>query len=132
MKKLIYLASPYTHKDHNIKIKRYRQVCHAALILHSWDIPIYSPIAHWHPIAELANKTPGITLMYNRLLEHDGIMISRCDDFWVLDLEGFDNSTGIAWELAHAAECSLIPEWLDHESLFKKGVSPKNCLRSKP
>ncbi|MCP4786572.1 MAG: DUF1937 family protein [Fuerstiella sp.] len=48
---MIYLASPYSHSDANIREKRFRDVCRtAARLMRNGDV-VFSPIAHGHPIA---------------------------------------------------------------------------------
>ena len=49
---MIYLASPYTHHDPEVRLERYRAVCRAAAGLIRQGRVVFSPIAHSHAITE--------------------------------------------------------------------------------
>ena len=57
MKKIIYLACPYSHTDPEIREFRFRQVNEAASRLMKMGKIVFSPISHTHPIA-LAGDLP--------------------------------------------------------------------------
>ena len=59
---MIYLASPYTHDDPNVERERYESVCTVCAKFARLGKHVYSPIAHWHPIA-LAHDDANPTLI---------------------------------------------------------------------
>lgn len=96
---MIYLASPYSHDDPEVRERRFRQVCAAAARLMRGGHHIFSPIAHSHPIA-LAGNLPG-DFEYWRA--YDEAMIAACAEVWVLRLDGWQDSKGIEAEIMIAA-----------------------------
>lgn len=59
---------------------------------------IYSPILHCHPMS-VAHALPGD---YNFWLQYDRNMIDRADEVMVLMLRGWQESKGVAAEIAYA------------------------------
>lgn len=93
--KLVYLASPYSHTDKTIVSRRVRQVTHAASELLKTGLNVFSPIVHSHPIAE-DHSTPGDWKFW---AEIDEDYIKRCDEVYILQLDGYCQSVGIAAEI---------------------------------
>ena len=52
---MIFLASPYSHSDSEIRRKRFEAACKVAGMLISEGKLVFSPIAHNHPIATHRN-----------------------------------------------------------------------------
>jgi len=107
--KLIYLASPYSHPDATVRYARYRMTAVAAAYLMQAGHNVFSPICHTHPIAELGCLSDRDASFW---LERDKQILAFCDEVRVLKLEGWENSKGIAHELAWAKEmgkpCTLM------------------------
>ena len=105
--KLIYLASPYTHKDTSITEKRFQEavVCCGWLLTNRRGCYFYSPIAHTHPIAQKC-KLPIEWAFWEAF---DRCTISRCDEVWVLCIPGFSISTGVKAECKIAVEEFNLP-----------------------
>lgn len=102
---LIYLASPYNHADQRIREARYRAAMHCVAEsmqdVREWGgrrVVVYSPIVHNHPTS-LLYTFPREWKFWRAL---DFPMLERCDRLVVLKLDGWDRSTGVAAELAHA------------------------------
>lgn len=95
---MIYLASPYSHPDPNVRQQRFEQVCLAASVLmrHGWLV--FSPIAHSHPIA-LAGGLPTNFEFWQRWNRAN---LERCEKLLVLTLDGWEYSVGVAGEIAIA------------------------------
>lgn len=91
---MIYLASPYSHKDPEVRQKRYEIVCEACAIFAQQNIVVYSPIAMWHPIA----NEYGLPKDFNFWEFNDQEMIELCDIFVVLTIGGWITSDGIKRE----------------------------------
>ena len=103
---MIYLASPYSDPDPNVMQARYDKVCEACAGLANKGITVYSPIAHWHPIAMKYNLPK--TYFFWEL--HDQEMIKGCYRFVILKLFGWDTSKGIKKEIKYAEENGKLIE----------------------
>jgi Domain of unknown function (DUF1937) len=97
--KLVYLASPYKHELQQVTNKRFRDASKAAgnIVLKFADegIVVFSPIAHAHNISKYA-KIPAFSEVFYRWSEE---ILSRCDEVWILDIIGWDQSVGIRAEI---------------------------------
>ncbi len=101
-KKLIYLASPYSHPSKAMMEARFKAVCMAAgrLMLERADASVFSPIAHSHPI-HLANPD-NLPNTYEFWVEgQDLFFFERCDELWIYTISGWRKSTGVMGELYH-------------------------------
>jgi len=97
---LIYLASPYTHKDLNIQEERYQKVLVCAADLIQSGFYIYSPIIHNHHIAKIANLPIG----FNYWKAFDLFMLQKCDGLLIYCLPGWQKSVGIKGEIEYATK----------------------------
>lgn len=97
---LIYLAGPYTHEDPNVMAWRFRQLTRATAELSARGLAIFSPITHSHEVAKV-KQLPTEWSFWERI---DSAFVRKCDEFWVLQLEGWDRSVGVKaeTELAHS------------------------------
>jgi nucleoside 2-deoxyribosyltransferase len=97
---LIYLASPYSHPDPDVRQRRYVEACMAAAKLMEEGAAVFSPIAHGHSVAEHG----GLPAM-----DHEFWMaqclpwVERCDELVILTLDGWRESRGIQCEIAQAS-----------------------------
>lgn len=108
---MIYLASPYSHTDPEIREKRFRNVCIAAARLIRAEHVVFSPIAHGHPIAE-----HGLPSDWQYWERHDREQLKRCDEVVVLMLDGWRESVGVQAEIRIAGELGkpvwyVAPDW---------------------
>lgn len=92
---MIYLASPYSHHDPEIREARFQAVCRVAGRLMRQGLLVFSPIAHTHPIA-LAGDLPKGWAYYERF---DREMLEACQELWIVKLPGWEISTGILSEI---------------------------------
>ena len=100
---LIYLASPYSHHDPAVRQQRFETVCFVAANLMREGKHVYSPIAHTHPIAMKGDLPKG----WDFWEQFDRKMISACQEVWVVMMDGWQESKGVAAELAIAGEMGL-------------------------
>lgn len=113
---MIYLASPYSHPDPQVMEFRFDQVCRVAgKIMAEQGIVVYSPIAHNHPIAVRINLPRG----WDFWEKFDTETLTACKEIWVLKLDGWDTSKGVAAEVQIAKKLGL-PE--------PKYLNPKDYL----
>ncbi len=114
---MIYLASPYTHEDPVVVRQRFDAVCRAAAVIMGQGVRIFSPIAHTHPIAE----SGALPLGWDYWEQYDREMIGFCDEFWVLMLDGWDNSRGVRAEARIAHEFGKPAYFVDPENPYALG-----------
>jgi len=100
--RLIYLASPYSHPDKQVREQRFQAACQQAATMMKAGELVFSPIAHTHPIA--AFGLPGDWAFWQR---YDRMMLSRCDELAVLPLDGWQKSIGVQAEIAIAKTLKL-------------------------
>lgn len=95
---MIYLASPYTHPDPDVRKLRVQQtqLYTAARLVDG--LTIFSPILY----GKLFESVIGGNFLDWRMFNHD--MIQRCSTVWILKLDGWAESAGIADEIAFADE----------------------------
>lgn len=99
-KPLIYLASPYSHANPDVMKARFDAVCAAAAKLMAAGHLIFSPIAHTHPIG-LAGKLP---TNWDFWRVYDEKILDACGELWVLCLDGWTESVGIAAEVRYMTQ----------------------------
>jgi nucleoside 2-deoxyribosyltransferase len=108
-----YIASPYTDEDNRLRQKRYEAVC--AVCAHYTDhgVIVFSPIAHWHPIA--ANfKLPKHFDFWSKL---NFTFIERADSLIVAKIDGWDKSKGVKAEVEYALTLGKEVEYFNMEHL---------------
>lgn len=105
---IAYLACPYSHPDPKIKQLRHAAVTRVAYNLMSKGILVYSPLTHNIPIDQL-----GIHGNWLTWKDFDHEMLSRCNRLIVLKLPGWEESKGLAAEIAHANKIGIPVEWME-------------------
>ena len=103
MSDLIYIASPYSHPDSDVRRDRFEEAARVCDYLLTLDYHVYSPICQWHPILEVVKNThfcsPTQVQKYNKLLITDFVFLRRCDKLLVVTLDGWKESNGIKQEV---------------------------------
>jgi hypothetical protein len=117
VKKLIYLASPYSHPDPAVREARWRVACRAAAQMMRRGELVFSPIAHSHSMCEVG--LPGDWAFWR---EFDQRMIAVCDELRVLMLDGWRESAGVSAEVDIANGLGLIVTFV--EPLLNVGGRP--------
>ena len=105
---MIYLASPYTHSDPFVREERYLRASKALTFLlsrHEWA---YSPIVHCHELAKIGGLPPDAGFWQ----DYDFYMLGKCDKFYILRIEGWEQSKGVAAEKAEAERLSIPVTYL--------------------
>lgn len=101
---VVYLASPYTHREPMVMERRYAAALEAAAALTRAGWIVYSPIVHSHPMRQF-----GLGGTWDDWSRVDLAMLARCDVLGVLTIDGWMESVGVAAEV-QAAEERGIPE----------------------
>ena len=94
-----YLASPYTHYADGIEAA-FHEACRNAGLLIRAGIPVFSPIAHSHPVARFGGIDP---LDHAIWLPADLPMMQAARGLIVCRMAGWENSYGVAVEMEHFA-----------------------------
>ncbi len=101
-KRIIYLASPYSHPDPAMRELRYKQACEVAALLMRDGHLVYSPIAHSHPLTAF-----GLPANWEFWRPLDEAMLAKCQALVVARLSDWEQSRGVRAELAQARELGL-------------------------
>jgi nucleoside 2-deoxyribosyltransferase len=111
MRKIIYLASPYSHTDEQVLQARCRAAQKAAARLMQDGNTVISPIAHSHGIADFLPDN--LRLDGDFWMEQDLPLLARCDEMAVLCLEGWEDSKGLKREIAFASKRGIPISFLE-------------------
>lgn len=107
----IYLASPYSDPDPDVREERYRRVCIAASkIIDSGSI-VYSAIAHTHGISEYG-KLPKSWEFWQ---EQDKPYMEWATCMMVLCLPGWEKSVGVKAEVKIMEEAGKPVIYIDED-----------------
>lgn len=111
---MIYLASPYSHPDMAIKVKRFEAAARAAAhIMNKLDRVVFAPIPMTHPMA-IYGELPGDWRFWKRF---DTVYVGLCKELWVLKLSGWQESKGVLAEIAMAEEQGKNVVYLNPQDL---------------
>jgi nucleoside 2-deoxyribosyltransferase len=112
MTKLIYLASPYSHRYGYIRERRFVEVSQKAAKLMEDGFLVFCPIAHSHPIEihGMPRRMPG-----DWWLRQDFAILSKCDELLVYKMPGWDKSYGVAKEIEFANNNNIPIKYLEYE-----------------
>lgn len=108
---MIYLASPYSHKDPVIVKTRFLLVEQATAILINAGHFVWSPIVHCHEMA--AKYAMPTDAEFWKAYNFD--FIRRSEAMFVLDIEGWQESKGVMMELKLAADMMLPVSFVSPE-----------------
>ncbi len=115
IRRLGYLASPYSHPDKEVIEYRFKEVAYMAAQLMKQGRHIFSPIVMCHPMAMSRCSLPGDFAFWSGF---DLNMIRRCDYLVIFPLEGWTTSEGIKLEVgiakAHSKNIFVIRMDQDH------------------
>jgi hypothetical protein len=96
---MIYIASPYSDENPQIRAYRWQRVAIYAAHLIEEGYHAYSPICHSEGIRAHV-PTLGPTFAFWRAVDLD--FLSRCDSLHVLMLDGWEKSVGVSAEIDEA------------------------------
>lgn len=124
MKPLIYLASPYSSTDPEVILARVDATANALARLIEQGHCVFSPIVHSHPIAHLVSFSP-INHAEGELsgwMAFDFTFIDHCEEVWVLQIDGWDQSRGIAAEVEYAKQQGKTVRYIAADDHLKAGA----------
>jgi hypothetical protein len=114
---MIYLASPYAHVDPVVRQRRFENACRAAAATLRRDHWVFSPIAHSHCIEVHGD---GVDAAFD-WLTYDRWFLDRCSYLWVLTLDGWEESKGVAQEIRWARELGIAVRYVPLADILKDG-----------
>ncbi len=100
---MIYLASPYTHKDKATEEGRYHAAMAACASYAENGEHVYSPIVHWHNIANLYDLPTDAKFWH----DHNMHMLAKADSLHILNIDGYLRSKGIQAEISEAKRLGI-------------------------
>ena len=116
MKKFIYLAGPYSHKNKSIMAYRRFMLTQVAAHYCKQGAHVHSPITE----SAAYQTEAGMEGTWEQWSERDKLILDRCDYMIVLMLPGWDKSVGVRSELEHAELIGLRVFYLDPKSMISK------------
>jgi hypothetical protein len=104
---MIYLASPYSHPDAQVRTARYEAACRVTAELVSTGHVVFSPIVLGHPLVRF-----GLPTDWKFWSRHDREHLGLCELLLVLALDGWKQSIGVQAEIAIARTLGLPVAYL--------------------
>lgn len=96
--KIIYLASPYSHPDERVRTRRYIATREFVYDRLNAGFAVVSPIVYCHQFArDFSAPTDAKAWLH---LNQE--LLLRCEEVWVLKLQGWDESVGVLGEISTA------------------------------
>ena len=120
----IYLASPYTHKSSNIRGIRFIIISYLAARFTHEGYCVYSPILNGHTMCQYIDLPHDYEFWETR----DRQFIRWCNEFWMVKLDGWGDSTGMARELTHARILGKILKTVDIFTGMSERDFARECI----
>ena len=105
---LVYVATPYSRYADGLDAA-YEEACAVTGELLRFHVKAFSPIAHSHGIAKYANIDP---LDHQFWMRADKTYIDKADALIVVQLDGWDESVGVAMEIRDFREAGKPIEYI--------------------
>lgn len=115
---MIYLASPYTHEDKKIEQERFELTINCVANLLRKNILVYSPIVYAHQMVVNFDLDGG----WKQWQEMSFDMIERCNEVWVLTLDGWDKSIGVIEEIKFASQAGKHVKYVKTKEIILVGT----------
>jgi hypothetical protein len=115
MKNFIYLASPYTDPSVEIMHERFTTMLSLCSDIALARIPHYSPIVHWHPVAERYDMPRDVEFWW----DHNVPFMLGCAAAWFIRLPGWDKSLGMRREEKYLREAHKPILFMSVEALYE-------------
>jgi len=109
--KIIYVACPYSSFIELIRNERFEAANkHAATLMMQGHV-VFSPISHSHPISKHLGNSNDSDFYVNQ----DLYWLKFCDEVHVLQLAGWEQSSGIQKELKEARKLGINVKYIVNE-----------------
>lgn len=103
IKKITYVASPYNHPDPAVVESNYQAVAKYVARETAKGRVLISPIVYGHNLLPHEDMPTDWAFWTSFCLS----ILERCDDMEVLELDGWDRSSGVAAEIEYAESKSM-------------------------
>jgi len=120
-KELIYLATPYSHPDDQVRHDRFRLAAKLGAAMMKKGMIVYSPISHTHPMAEEGS----LPTDWKYWAEVDTAFLTRCTKLVVATMDGWDKSKGVYAEIQIAQALNLPIEYKTPSEILGEQEEPK-------
>jgi len=108
---MIYLATPYSHKDKKIEHERFDKVTTVTGKLLMKGEVVFSPITHCHEIAQRCE----LPTNWEWWINIDKVYLSKCSRLFILTLDGWRQSKGVNAEIGLATEMGIPISLVDED-----------------
>lgn len=93
--KIIYLASPYSHPDAEVRERNYNKISEITAKMISEGNVVLSPISYGHNLLNFCEMPSDWDFWYNFCVT----FLLKCDELMVVKMEGWDISKGVLEEI---------------------------------
>lgn len=100
---MLYIASPYSHKDPNVMEQRYLMVRAFSALGLKKGFMVYSPIVHCHELA----KAEDLPKDFEFWMTYNKHMIGRSSALVVCCIPGWQESLGVTEEITFAGDLKI-------------------------
>lgn len=108
---MFYIASPYSGTPEQMR-ERFEKTVEYTIALADFNIPVISPIVHWHTPAQLF-KLPTDAEFWKT---QNDALLEICEGMIVFMIPGWKKSKGLRYELQFAQEKNMPVFFVDLES----------------
>ena len=114
--KIIYLASPYSHPDKDVRHNNFVEVSKKAATLVAEGHVVFAPITYGHTLVDFHSMPTDANFWIGFCLS----FLKHSDELWVYMMPGYDVSKGVAEEVEFAIENGIPVKYIEHESHKQK------------
>lgn len=111
-KKIIYLASPYSHPNDEIREQRFKDIAKISAKLNSEGIIAFSPIVYGHTLLDYKEMPTNWGFWQTFCLS----FLQHCDELHVYMMEGWKMSSGIREEIKYAEENNILVKFIEYKN----------------
>lgn len=112
---MIFISSPYSHKDKKVEHQRYVDTCKYAAYLIAQKKTAVSPVIVGHNLLGY-EKLPSDFTFWK---EYSYEMLANCKELHVLELEGWHESIGIQHEILYADKLEIPVKYITLDKVLK-------------
>lgn len=106
---LIFISSPFSHKDKTIENKRVEIVNKVVAEYTALRLNVFSPITFGTTLLKY-KEMPTDWEFWKNFCES---FLEKCDELWVLKMEGWDESAGVSAEIQFAIENNITVRYIE-------------------
>lgn len=116
MSKIIYIASPYSHKEEAIRILRAKQISQFSAILLKSGLIVFSPISYGHEMTNHCDLPTDFKFWEDFCLS----FLSKCEEMYVYMIPGWEDSIGIKNEILYCETNSIPIKYIPFNKEYHK------------